>query len=181
MTDLLIEAPSTTPKSVDSEVIDVLPPAEVPVAASVKKGETLVETKEHRRCYDRWLTLHQTTRLRAGEIDEQVAKDFKIQISTLRKWKAHFGWVQKYKEIKEVEAIEDNVKLYLKNDTIEHEALDLIIRYIELVKAGEIAGLDVQMMKGLVEFAKKNKAVIAPQEQTRINSGNTNVSFTIVG
>jgi hypothetical protein len=181
MTDLLIEAPSDTPKIVDTEIIDVLPTAEVPVAASVQKGDTLIEQKIHRRCFERWLFLNQTTKLRAGQIDEQVAEEWKIQISTLRKWKAHFGWVQKLKEIKEVEAVEDNIKLYLKNDTIEHEALDLILRYIDLVKAGDIKGIDINMMKGLVEFAKKNKSSMTPQERTTMQAGNTNVSFVITG
>ena len=81
--------------------------------------------------------------------------------------------------LKKEEKAEEKLLLYSKNEAIEQDSLDVVLKYLAYIRSLAIADLQehhVAMMMKLVEFAQKNKDKMDPPGQVMNATG---VSLTI--
>jgi len=137
------------------------------------------ESKEQRKAFQIWYRQHLSGLFKAEQVDAAVAKAIGREIGSIRRWKTQFGWSKRLENLKKEEKAEEKLLLFAKNEAIEHDSLDVVLRYLEYIRS--LASADIQphhvstMMK-LVEFAQKNKDKMDPPGQTLNTSG---VSLTI--
>lgn len=137
------------------------------------------ETKDQRRAFLIWYRQHLSGLFKAEQVDAAVAKVLKVEIGTIRRWKTIFGWAKRLDTLKKEEKAEEQVLLYAKNEEIEQESLNILLRYLNHIKSlapADIMPGHVSMMMKLVDFSQKNKDKMNPPSDTMSASG---VSLTI--
>jgi len=137
------------------------------------------ESKEQRKAFQVWYRQHVSGLFKAEQVDASVAKAMGNEIGTIRRWKMQFGWAKRLENIKKEEKAEEKVLLYAKNEAVEQDSLDVVLRYLAYIRslaAADIQPHHVSMMMKLVEFAQKNKDKMDPPGQMMSAAG---VSLTI--
>jgi len=137
------------------------------------------ESKAQQKAFQVWYRQHLSGLFKSDQVDASVAKAMGNEIGTIRRWKTTFGWAKRLENLKKEEKAEEKLLLYAKNEAVEHDSLDVVLRYLAYIRSLAAADLQphhVSMMMKLVEFAQKNKDKMDPPGQTMSASG---VSFTI--
>jgi hypothetical protein len=137
------------------------------------------ESKDQRKAFQIWYRQHLSGLFKSDQVDAAVARAMGNEIGTIRRWKTQFGWAKRLENLKKEEKAEEKLLLYAKNDAVEHDSLDVVLRYLAYIRSLASADLQphhVSMMMKLVEFSQKNKDKMDPPAQTMSASG---VSLTI--
>jgi len=137
------------------------------------------EGREQKKAFQVWYRQHLSGLFKAEQVDTAVAKACGYEVGTIRRWKIMFGWAKRLDNLKKEEKAEEKVLLYAKNEAIEHESLNQLLRYLSHVQSLAPADLlpgHISMMMKLVDFAQKNKDKMDPPETVMSASG---VSLTI--
>jgi hypothetical protein len=137
------------------------------------------ESKEQRKAFQVWYRQHVSGLFKSEQVDAAVAKAMGNEIGTIRRWKMQFGWAKRLENLKKEEKAEDKILLYAKNEAVEHDSLDVVLRYLAYIRslaAADIQPHHVSTMMKLVEFSQKNKEKMDPPGQTMSAAG---VSLTI--
>ena len=147
--------------------------------AQAKLADRKEESLQQRKAFQVWYRQHVSGLFKAEQVDAAVAKAMGNEIGTIRRWKMQFGWAKRLENIKKEEKAEEKVLLYAKNEAVEQDSLDVVLRYLAYIRSLAAADLQphhVSMMMKLVEFAQKNKDKMDPPGQMMSAAG---VSLTI--
>jgi hypothetical protein len=137
------------------------------------------ESKYQKRAFQLWYRQHLSGLFKAEQVDAAVARALEVEVGTVRRWKVLFGWSKRLETLKKEEKAEEKILLYAKNDAIEHESLNVLLKYLDHVKSiapADILPHHVSMMMKFVDFSQKNKDKMDPPGATMNASG---VSLTI--
>lgn len=143
------------------------------------KTELNEENREQHRAFQLWYRQHVSGLFKADQVDASVAQAVKKDISHIRRWKIAYGWAKRLENIKKEEKAEEKLLLFAKNEAIEHDSLDVVLKYLAYIQSldpSKIEAHHVKMMMQLVEFSQKNKTIMEPPGQTLNAAG---VSLTI--
>lgn len=143
--------------------------------ARYKEEESLGQKK----AFQIWYRQHVSGLFRSDQVDAAVARAVGKEIGSIRRWKTTFGWSKRLENLKKEEKAEEKLLLYSKNEAIEQDSLDVVLRYLAYIRSLSITDLQehhVAMMMKLVEFAQKNKDKMDPPGQALSAAG---VSLTI--
>lgn len=146
-----------------------------PIVPTVPQQENLAQ----RKAANTWIRQHLSGLFTANQVDAAVAKVIGVELATIRRWKVAFGWSKRLENTRLEERAEEQVVLYLKNEKMENDSIDTILKYINYVKslpAGEILPGHVTAMMKLVDFAQKNKDKLKPPDPMTTATG---ISLTI--
>jgi hypothetical protein len=137
------------------------------------------ETLSQKKAFQIWYRQHVSGLFRSDQVDAAVAKAVGKEIGSIRRWKTTFGWSKRMENLKKEEKAEEKLLLYSKNEAIEQDSLDVVLKYLAYIRSlaiNELQEHHVAMMMKLVEFAQKNKDKMDPPGQALSATG---VSLTI--
>lgn len=143
------------------------------------KTELNEENRQQHRAFQIWHRQHLSGLFKSEQVDAAVAKTVNKDIGLIRRWKIAYGWAKRLENIKKEEKAEEKLLLFAKNEAIEHDSLDVVLRYLAYIQSLDPSKIEthhVKMMMQLVEFSQKNKAIMEPPGQTLNAAG---VSLTI--